>query len=79
YFFDYYETKGWKVGKQKMTDWKACIRNWERKDPVEAPKEKAEEKEYIMVCGNCGQRFDYSEEWECPSCHSREISLGEKK
>jgi predicted phage replisome organizer len=76
YFFDYYETKGWKVGKQKMTDWKACIRNWERKDPAEAPKE---EKEYIMVCEICGHSFDFNNDWECPKCHSKKISLGEKK
>ena len=76
YFFDYYETKGWKVGKHKMTDWKACIRNWERKDPAEAPKE---EKEYIMVCEICGHSFDFNNDWECPKCHSKKISLGEKK
>ena len=76
YFFDYYEAKGWKVGKHKMTDWKACIRNWERKDPAEAPKE---EKEYIMVCEICGHSFDFNNDWECPKCHSKKISLGEKK
>ena len=76
YFFDYYETKGWKVGKHKMTDWKSCIRNWERKDPAEAPKE---EKEYIMVCEICGHSFDFNNDWECPKCHSKKISLGEKK
>ena len=76
YFFDYYETKGWKVGKHNMTDWKSCIRNWERKDPAEAPKE---EKEYIMVCEICGHSFDFNNDWECPKCHSKKISLGEKK
>ena len=76
YFFDYYETKCWKVGKHKMTDWKSCIRNWERKDPAEAPKE---EKEYIMVCEICGHSFDFNNDWECPKCHSKKISLGEKK
>ena len=76
YFFDYYETKGWKVGKTLMTDWKACIRNWERKNPTEAPKE---EKEYIMVCEICGHSFDFNNDWECPKCHSKKISLGEKK
>lgn len=29
-FIDFYESKGWMVGKNKMKDWKACIRNWER-------------------------------------------------
>lgn len=27
-FFDYYESKGWLVGKTKMKDWKAAVRNW---------------------------------------------------
>jgi len=30
YFYDFYESKGWKVGKNPMKDWKACIRTWER-------------------------------------------------
>jgi hypothetical protein len=30
HFFDYYESKGWTVGKQPMKDWKAAVRNWER-------------------------------------------------
>ena len=29
-FFDYYESNGWKVGKNAMKDWKACVRIWER-------------------------------------------------
>lgn len=28
-FFDYYESKGWLVGKVKMKDWKASVRTWE--------------------------------------------------
>jgi len=31
-FYDFYESKGWKVGKSKMKDWKAAVRNWERRD-----------------------------------------------
>ena len=30
-FIDFYQSKGWKVGKDKMTDWKAAVRNWERR------------------------------------------------
>lgn len=30
-FIDFYESKGWMVGKNKMKDWKACIRTWENK------------------------------------------------
>jgi len=27
-FVDFYEMKGWMVGKNKMKDWKAAVRNW---------------------------------------------------
>ena len=29
-FIDFYAAKGWMVGKNKMKDWKACVRTWER-------------------------------------------------
>jgi len=29
-FINFYESKGWMVGKNKMKDWKAAVRNWER-------------------------------------------------
>ena len=29
-FVDFYESKGWMVGKNKMTDWKASVRTWAR-------------------------------------------------
>lgn len=29
-FIDFYESKGWMVGKTKMKDWRAAVRNWER-------------------------------------------------
>jgi hypothetical protein len=28
-FFNYYEANGWKVGKNAMKDWQACVRTWE--------------------------------------------------
>lgn len=31
-FIDFYTAKGWMVGKNKMKDWKACIRTWEKRD-----------------------------------------------
>lgn len=30
-FYDHYESNGWKVGKVPMKDWKATLRNWDRK------------------------------------------------
>jgi L-rhamnose mutarotase len=32
YFFNYYESNGWMVGKNKMKDWKATVKNWMSKD-----------------------------------------------
>jgi len=29
-FFDFYESKGWQIGKEKMKNWKACVRTWEK-------------------------------------------------
>lgn len=31
-FVDFYESKGWMVGKNKMKDWKAAVRSWESAD-----------------------------------------------
>lgn len=36
-FFDFYESKGWLIGKNKMKDWKAAVRTWE-KNEKEKPK-----------------------------------------
>lgn len=30
-FYDFYESKNWYVGKNKMKDWKACVRTWEQR------------------------------------------------
>ena len=32
-FVDFYSSKGWMVGKNKMKDWKAAVRTWERNRP----------------------------------------------
>lgn len=37
HFISYYESNGWKVGRNPMKDWKAAVRNWEQR---EKPKEK---------------------------------------
>ena len=31
-FVDYYTSNGWMVGKNRMKEWKAAVRTWERKD-----------------------------------------------
>jgi len=30
-FMDFYQSKGWKVGNQAMKDWRAAVRQWERR------------------------------------------------
>jgi len=36
-FFNYYESKGWMIGKNKMKNWKACIHTWEEKHKEDKP------------------------------------------
>ena len=36
-FWDFYESKGWKIGNSPMKDWKATVRNWHRKDTSPKP------------------------------------------
>ena len=35
-FVDFYSSKGWMVGKTKMKDWQAAVRNWERNSDAKA-------------------------------------------
>ena len=32
HFYNYYESNGWMVGRNKMKDWKATVKNWIAKD-----------------------------------------------
>lgn len=36
-FWDFYEAKGWKIGKSPMKDWKACVRTWEKDGQGKTP------------------------------------------
>jgi len=38
-FYDFYESKNWFIGKNKMKDWKAAIRTWEEDKPKESKRE----------------------------------------
>ena len=38
-FYNFYESKGWMVGKTPMKDWKASVRTWEKREK-DAPKKK---------------------------------------
>lgn len=43
-FYDFYESKGWVVGKSPMKDWKAAIRTWEQKRGFKAQPKSASQK-----------------------------------
>lgn len=36
-FIDFYTAKGWRVGENKMKDWQACVRTWQRRDAAPTP------------------------------------------
>ena len=38
HFIDYYSARGWMLGKNKIKDWRACVRTWERNDNFKAQK-----------------------------------------
>ena len=38
-FIDFYSSKGWMIGKNRMKDWKAAVRTWERKRKEESKTE----------------------------------------
>ena len=40
-FVDFYSAKGWMLGKNKMKDWKAAVRTWEKKES-EQPRRRKE-------------------------------------
>lgn len=40
-FVDYYSANGWIVGKAKMKDWQAAVRNWSRKEKMNHGKAEA--------------------------------------
>ena len=41
-FVDFYESKGWMIGKNKMIDWKAAVRTWARSQRPQRQEKTAE-------------------------------------
>ena len=40
-FVDYYESNGWKVGKNPMKDWRAAVRTWKQQNNDKQPKQES--------------------------------------
>ena len=57
--FDYYSSKGWKIGNSPMKDWKAAVRNWARRDKEQPARSEAPVKR--VVAQQYEQR-DYGDE-----------------
>jgi hypothetical protein len=39
---DFYSSKGWMIGKNKMKDWEAAVRTWEHKgNQIDKPKKQS--------------------------------------
>lgn len=53
HFVDYYESKGWVIGKSPMKDWKAAVRTWEQKRGGESRATTANGKPL-----GCGERIE---------------------
>lgn len=51
-FYDYYESNGWKVGKNSMKDWKAAVRTWERSEYRKPNSKKNSKEDAINVVNN---------------------------
>jgi hypothetical protein len=47
-FFNFYESKGWMVGKTPMKDWRAAVRTWEKREKEIAPRKREKRQESVF-------------------------------
>ena len=52
HFFDYYESNGWRVGKNSMKNWQATVRTWERSEYRKPTVKKNSKEDAINVVNN---------------------------
>lgn len=62
--WDYYESNGWRVGKNPMKDWKAVVRNWKRRQFSGASTKRQEgpQKDYSFDL----EAFEREHKWRVP-------------
>lgn len=56
-FIDYYESNGWKVGRNSMKDWKATIRTWEKNQEEKVEKIQTYQSKAIKEQNEARERF----------------------
>lgn len=59
-FYDYYESNGWKVGKNSMKDWKAAVRTWERSEYRKPNSKKNSKEDAINVVNELMEEYEQS-------------------
>lgn len=57
-FVDFYASKDWMVGKNRMKDWKAAVRNWARQDQSPVAKKAAAKKNAFQNFEDRGTDYD---------------------
>lgn len=60
HFYDYYESNGWKVGKNSMKDWKAAVRTWERSEYRKPNSKKNNKEDAINVVKELMEEYEQS-------------------
>lgn len=48
-FFNFYQSKGWMVGKNKMKDWKAAVRTWEKDEKQKGGTNESTSKQVYVI------------------------------
>ena len=67
-FIDFYSSKGWMVGKNKMKDWRASVRTWAKRDkrgePVKSPTLGQDGREWKKVIDEAGKQKKWNGKFE---------------
>lgn len=60
HFYDYYESNGWKVGKNSMKNWQAAVRTWERSEYRKPNSKKNSKEDAINVVKELMEEYEQS-------------------
>lgn len=87
-FCDFYESKGWKIGKSPMVSWKAAVRTWKHSDlsKKSVPAKNVNTKCCTRCGGNVGEDgkvrivmlWKENLPWCTISCYNRWVREGKK-
>ena len=65
-FVDYYTGNGWMIGRNKMKDWKATVRSWERNDYSNNKKQNGSAIHEVPMPAYCAEKDNYTKPSEEP-------------